>query len=642
MKILRSWLVVLAVSNAGSAFAVDMAEVLKLMEQKRYDDVVSALTPEVEENPANDEARILLADAFEKAGRLDEALAAWTDLRTVTQNAENKYKARLKRNRLLRIMYDDRLENDPGTDWMPPDYFKMIDDELDFRGLQVLESTKYINPPRKLSAGVFGFKYPLPPFQHVTEHLTIYTSNEKMGELIGELTEIQISFMEEHLFGGEHMTFHFPLIVFANLGELQSAMGPGMLGAAGFHPFSGRTRFIVMFQNSDKKAKHKAPNGSEELVALHSITDTLFHEMLHAIFNEYFGSAEKGFWLNEGLATRSQQMRDHDKEAARIAQRAAGGTIFRLRDLFTAGRLTSPHWKVALVYEQGAAITKFMFELGPDAMYCFMKERAKGNSWDAAVSAALGIPEEGAIEEFEARWHKWLRRRYAHDSDLEYIEAIVSEAGVSDNKLFLPWVNEVETVHEMDDWRDVDLTSLEPFTGVGRSLEHWSSSGGRLRCDVPEGAGPSLLGIRMNEEAPVAVTCNVRYLDTPGDRRAWFGFTQLDADRNDTRIEVTTPLSDGSAHEMVCLWTDDLVIYIDGKCTGRYPAYQIGENDRNVNYPIALVAYGPVEVSDLRVGKIERFSRKPVPGREEKEEENSRKGRRRGGRRLGGPRGLKP
>jgi len=91
-----------------------------------------------------------------------------------------------------------------------------------------------------------------------------------------------------------------------------------------------------------------------------------------------------------------------------------------------------------------------------------------------------------------------------------------------------------------------------------------------------------------------------------------FGFAQLDAGGNDTRIEATGPLRDTNTHKVVCIWSDELAVYIDGVCTGRYPAWVPTGNAQDVDFPIAMVAHGPVEVQNLRVAAIKDFSDKPV------------------------------
>jgi hypothetical protein len=80
------------------------------------------------------------------------------------------------------------------------------------------------------------------------------------------------------------------------------------------------------------------------------------------------------------------------------------------------------------------------------------------------------------------------------------------------------------------------------------------------------------------------------------------------------------------------VWADDLAIYVDGKCMGRYPAH-IVSGERDIDYPLALVAYGPVDVTNCKVAQITAFSDKPVVAQAAEQPSNTRenaRGSRRG------------
>jgi hypothetical protein len=241
-----------------------------------------------------------------------------------------------------------------------------------------------------------------------------------------------------------------------------------------------------------------------------------------------------------------------------------------------------------------------------------LSELAAGNDHDAACAAALGIPEERAVEEFERRWVEWMRLRYIKDLHKDEEEKNSATAGRGTDKVFQPWANEMDTVASIETWRDVDLSSMAAFSGVGQSLKEWSAESGKLKCNTSGEGGASVLGLRMNEAAPAVLQCSVELVGSPGDGKNLFGFTQLDADGDDTRVEALAPLRDNAPHTVTAVWADDLAIYVDGKCVGRYPARVASGNERDVDFPLALVAYGPVEVQNLKVGRITAFSDKPI------------------------------
>ncbi len=264
-------------------------------------------------------------------------------------------------------------------------------------------------------------------------------------------------------------------------------------------------------------------------------------------------------------------------------------------------------------------------------MHVFLSELAAGNDHDAAWAAALGIPKENAVEEFERRWVEWMKVRYVKDLDAAQDGTDVAEAVRSEHAIFRPSVNETDTFDNLEDWRQIDLGSLDAFMGVGTSRKDWSAGGGKLRCSVSGEEGSALLGVRMNETAPVAVSCDVKFLGNPGDENHWFGFAQLDDDLNDTNVEVIAPLLDGEQHKVVCLWSDELAIYVDGACRGRYPAFHVTGDAPDIDYPLALVAYGPVEIQGLRIASIEEFSEAPLVAQDTSQTqrpEDQRRGRR--------------
>ncbi len=620
-----------------AAYASDMDKVKALLDQNKYSEAIDLLVKEADENPAHEAARVLLAESYEKADMPDKAAAAWRDLAALSRNDANLRKARRALSRLRRQELDKQDLTDTAKTDASKDPFKIPMPEIEWKGLEVIEDNKYLPPilPPPL-------KVEVPALVYETQHFTVYSTNERLSKTIGERAEVYLDFMTKQLFGGRSWAVRFPILVYSNAQDYQQHGGPAGSGGVTYGHVTGRTQAIVLFQLKPDFARGgksgggsaRGGGGGGPQVWKYGIESVLPHELTHAVINEFFGGqrSKTPRWLHEAVAGRFEQTRDHYGEAARLARKVVAGEYFRLRDLFE--QKVYPE-RIELFYEQSAAVVLYLFEAGPDAMYAFLSELAAGNGHDAACAAALGIPEEGAVEEFEKRWVEWMRRRYVKDLDIKGDATQTASADKSNSAFFLPWVNELDTVESIYSLRDEDLNSLKSFSSLGRPKEEWSAKDGILRCEIAAGEVPSLLGIRMNETAPVALTAEVRYLGSPGDPQRLFGFTQLDADGYDTRVEALATLRDNTPHKIVCLWTDDLALYVDGTCTARYPAFRVGANAQDIDFPLALVAFGPVEIQNLRVAAIKAFSEKPVVVQADKrdakpEEPTGRRGAREG------------
>jgi hypothetical protein len=630
-------------SLATASYASDMDKVKALLDQNKYSEAIDVLVKEADENPAHEAARVLLAETYEKADMPDKATAAWRDLAALSRNDANLRKARRALARLRRQELDKLDVAETGKTDASKDPFNLHLPDIDWKGLEVIEDSKYLPailpPPLKVE---------VPGQVYETQHFTVYSTNERLSKTIGERAESYLDFMTKQLFGGRSWAVRFPILVYSNVQDYQQHGGPANTGGVTYGHVTGKTQAIVLFQlKPDFARSGKSGGGSGrggaggggQQVWKYGIESVLPHELTHAVINEFFGgqSSKTPRWLHEAVAGRFEQTRDHYGAAARLARWVVAGEYFRLRDLFE--QKVYPE-RIELFYEQSAAVVLYLFEAGPDAMYAFLSELAAGNGHDAACAAALGIPEKGAVEEFEKRWVDWMRRRYVKDLDIKSDATQTASAEKSTSAFFLPWVNELDTADSIPDssWRPVDLTSLKSFSSLGRPKEEWSAKDGILRCEIAAGAVPSLLGIRMNETAPVALTAEVRYLGSPSDPQPLFGFTQLDADGYDTRVEALATLRDGTPHKVVCLWTDDLALYVDGTCTARYPAFRVGANAQDIDFPLALVAFGPVEVQNLRIAPIKAFSEKPVVAQRDSKQEDpaGRRGTREGRRPRGG------
>ncbi len=597
---------ILAALSPAQAVTVDDAR--SLMDAGKVQEAVDLLSKEVMENPAYEAARVLLAEALEKVGKHDEAMTAWKNILDLSNNEDTLRKARMAVARLRRQELDKsqavetaERPNDPFLIEMPP---------VDWDGLEKVEDSKYkppILPPPQ--------NWEVPPFAYETQHFTVYSANERLSKVIGERAEIYLDFMNKALFGGRSWAVRFPILVYTTIDDYNKHGGPQGSGGVTYGHITGKTQAIVLFQlkpdfgKGGGNRRSGGGGGAGKELWKYGIESVLPHELTHAVINEFFSSRKVPQWLHEAMAGRFERTRDHYGEAARLSRKVVAGEFFRLRDLFNQEGYPEG---IELFYEQAAAVVLYIFETGPEAMHAFLSELAAGNGHDAACAAALGIPVEGGVEEFERRWVEWMRQRYTRDLAKSGDNPDALSADKSENAVFRPWVNELDTVESISSWRDIELSSLDAFAGVGQSKKDWTIENGFLRCNTKGVEGASLLGIRMNEVAPAAITCDVKFTGSPGDGKNVFGFAQLDADGNDTRIEATGPLRDNASHKVVCLWSDELAVYVDGVCTGRFPSWVASGNAKDVDFPVALVAYGPFEVQNLRVSAIKDFSDKPV------------------------------
>jgi len=248
----------------------------------------------------------------------------------------------------------------------------------------------------------------------------------------------------------------------------------------------------------------------------------------------------------------------------------------------------------------------YLFEAGPDAMYTFFSELAEQKTHDQALAAALGIPEERAVEAFEKMWVDWMKRRYVLDLKPDVGEkSDATLAELLDAPNVLPPVDELAAANGVSDWRLVMTDTLsKDFCGVGETLEDWSVSEGMLKSvnhENPDTA--SYLGVDIHEKRPFALRCKYRMNSgTEADR--WAGFSMLDAAKNDLGIQVLAPMTEGTEHDMVVVLDDELVVYVDGVCTGRQPAPVVGRLEATADFPLAFVSYGPLEVWDVQAAHI--------------------------------------
>lgn len=607
------WLILLA-GIPGAARAFDIDETRALLDRGETEQAIKLLASEILENPAHEAARMLLASAYEKAGQHADAQKTWEQVLTLSASEEHLQTARKAICRLRRIELDEADLAAESAAASREDPFKIPMPPIDWDGLSKVEETKYLPPilPPPI-------QFEVPPFVHETKHFTVYTTNEELSRVVGERAEIYLAFMLDRLFGGRPWALRTPILVYTTYDDYREHGGPENSGGVvlGHSSGSGSSQAVLLFQfkpESSGGGGGRGPRGGGgQEIWKYSIESVLPHELTHVVINEFFAGRKTPRWMHEAVAGRFEQTREHYAEAARLARKAVAGEFFRMRDLFEQEGYPESQERVELFYEQAAAVVLFLFEAGPVAMHAFLYELAEGHGHDAACAAALGIPEEYAVEEFERRWMDWMRRRYIKDLDEEKDGAQSGEPASLANPVFLPWANEMATIGGIGTWRDIPLDSLDAFGGAPNLSESWTVDNGVLRANVPAGQRSLLLPIRMNERAPLAVTFTVKSHASPAEPKAVIGLTQLDYAMNDLRVEAMAVLPDNNEHQITAIFGDDLAVYLDGKCTGRFAAvHHQHELAPDVDYPLAAVTYGPVEIKGLKAVQIEKFSEEPL------------------------------
>ena len=615
-------LVYLAIATlaAADATAGDFKQAKALCDQEKWMEAIPLLAGITDEHPAHDPARILLATAYEKGDRIEDAISTWKDVLAVSRIEENRSTARKAVARLRRILLDARLQDDiyadPPEDELyiavpEPDWSKIINDD----DMPIVQDSKYIRIPEHQAE--------VPPMVYRTAHFDVYSTSEDLSKLIGDRAEIFLDFVSKIVLDGEAWAVRFPIICYGDNQDYVSHGGPPGSGAAAWNSEDGRTVRIMM---KTTKMYDDGNGNFKEKFSKFYFDSVLQHEMLHALMNEFMGGQQKTRWWNEGLANRFMRTENQYSKTADLARAMSGGEYLRLRDLFQQTQYPPGGRAMMLLYNQSQTIMLYMFEAGQEAMRAFLSELRDGNGDDAAVAAALGIPEEGAVEELERRWVDWMRIQLLNHLDDPNLED-AKHAKESTAAAFNPMFNELDSVELVETWDTVSTESLDKFIGVGTSIKDWSVESGVLRCDVPEEESPSLIGVRMNEVAPVAMTFDVRFRGDPDSDYAWFGVGQLSFEGDDTDVSVVAPMRDNKSHKAVCIWGDDLALYIDGTCVGRYPSFMITGNAPDVDYPLAFIAHGAFDVENIKVADIKVFSDKPLV--EEEEEVRGRRGGRR-------------
>jgi len=592
---------------------------------RNWDLAIRLLLEELGDHPGHTSARLLLAQAYEGDEQWDKAEDAWDEVMTISRSEDHRSMARKSLIRLRRRKVEQEDVSAltgglMGYDSGFRDAFSYKLPPIDWDEVEEVESTAYDDSQR-------------PPFHYASKHFDTYATNEKLARAVGERCEIYLKFMTEALFGNRAWSSRVPILVYPNRDDyVNVGRAPASSAGVTFPTLHGKTNRVIIYHRTEIE---DANGREEEVMWKYAIDGILPHELTHVMIIEFFGGQETPSWLHEAVAERMSQMRKHYLEAARLARAVVAGEHFRLRDLFEQEGY--PSSRVQLFYHQSAAVVTYLFEAGPDAMYTFLSALAEQKTHDQALAEALGIPEEGAVETFEKEWVEWMKRRYVMDlkpDPGEKVEIDLAEA-IEGNR-FDPPANETGAIAAVTDWRRISTDSLtKSFCGVGATLDEWSVRDGTLRCSPPEdGFDGTYLGIKMYEKLPLVVRCTVQ---SEGD--GWAGFALLDSGKSETGIEALGAVEDGRAHELMALLGDELAVYVDGTCTGRYPRPQQSRLDAGIDFPLALVAYRPLTVSNIEVAHVDDFDI-AQPDDEDEDDNNRGRGRSTSGR--AGGRGRRP
>ncbi|HEY3244041.1 MAG TPA: hypothetical protein VGM03_11900 [Phycisphaerae bacterium] len=598
---------------AGAARGLVLDEASAAFNRGDYDTTISLLAKEVDSNPGHEAAYRLLGRAYEQKKDLERARDVWTRLASITRAEPLKTEATRS---LIRIREAERggkvdkqvrFEEDP---FHVPGIKELIEEYGGYRDLDKIDDDKY--RPQIIA----GQEMMVPPIVYETRHFTVYACNVKLSRLIGLLAEKYLDFLKRNILDDRAWAIRVPILVYKNHDDYVSVgHQPAGSGGVTYPDHLGRSEKVAIFQNATPEEMVFFYNASHPVQA--SIEDILPHELTHVMINELFGAQEFlgarriPKWLHEAFARQMEQNRDDYRATADLARDAVAGEYFRFRDLFAAWDYPSGG-RTGRFYEQSATIVLFVLEQGPAATRAFLTELADQHGHDAAVAAALGIPVQGAVDEFERRWVEWMNKRYAQDLERSAAEKERDKTADSlKSSALLPPIDELATAAKVKKWRTIELdkpigANNRAFAGAGDSLDDWKIADDKLRCRALKKAGTSFLGIRMNEHTPLAVRCKVRWLaeTEPGATAGWFGLGMLNSKNEDTGAQALFKLDSGRTRDVLCFVGDDIAVFVDGVCTGRSPAPTQDKNEADIDYPVALVSHSAVEVSDLEVVQI--------------------------------------
>jgi tetratricopeptide (TPR) repeat protein len=574
---------------AGAELPV-VAEARKSFNSGDYGTVIAMLTEEIAQNPGHEEAYILLARTYEKKSDKDKAIETWEKLRAIAISDDHRQEARLG---LLRTRGPDLPDFNPGDTW-DHDPYKVDVGEIEWD---------------RLASDVNGITVQYvggnPPELHESAYFSVLAATSRAAEAANQLCEKYTEFLlSKYFIRGQEWALRIPIIIYKNHADYVQ-VGGHPASSAGVTYSDRRTGvpiFIALYLlDSEGKLDREALEG------------TLPHELTHMVINEYFGGQNVPRWLNEGMARRMEQTRNHYEEAAKVGRDAIAGEYYGFRELFA--QKVYPHrgdrtWRF---YEQSATIVLFLLEQGgPDSAAAFLDALRARKSEDEAAAGALGIPVEGAVEEFERRWAEWVTGVYLRYRERLDGAQLVESKPISEE--FPERYDIPKTVEGVAKWYPISTDSMDRFKDVGGSSRFWTIEQNRLVSSYSGEVG-SLIGIRTDEEAPMVLRCKVRWTGTPGEGSGRLGIAMLDHRGDDTGVQVMAELRDRQAHRLTCMVTrSEIAVYLDDVCTGRARAFRASDVDEDIDWPLAFVAYSPVEIYDVDAGMVKSF--KPVAAEE--------------------------
>lgn len=336
--------------------------------------------------------QMLLADAYERAGRLSEAretyLAALNNeldarSRTVANEAVERVCALIARNA--------RPAQQPTT---MSDLFSM-------------------SPAQVAAASVV---YPERSHRR-TRHFDITTNNPVLADVLAERVDRMFAHFSRPLLADRPFAHRVELIVYPDHAQFSKAhpVADWSGGCSEYVPLTdGSVRRIIGLYQIDAENRFRSRLLSNELP----------HEMTHVVLREFFGYARRGeggrpacpLWLDEGLAG---------------ANEFDGGASAdkRMRDLL-AKQLTTPLADMidkvdpamdrpAAFYAHATSFTRFLrANLSDDQMRTFLSQIKAGHRPSVALGRTLVLDDRpNWLEALEQRWHKSVLDTRHADSD---------------------------------------------------------------------------------------------------------------------------------------------------------------------------------------------------------------------------------